>query len=147
MNAKSFKQVVEEAKTSVERMNFFYCAKCKTFHMNFEIDRDELAIRDTWRNPRDFFGTPIQHIICPYCGYVLSGYMTLNVECTIDDLCSCMEYAKYTINLYSSVSRIVDAEFLNRKCKREMERKWKKLGDKDNEEIKRILKSMCKFDD
>jgi hypothetical protein len=131
-------------------MKIFYCAKCKKEHIDFFITRDELRIRETWVNPRDFYGTPIHHMICPHCGYVLSGFMEMR-NVTMEDLKSAIDYVKYTISLYSSkdMNGMIEHENIDFICDKKIKDKKDTLSlrAENNIEIQEILNSMCKFDD
>ena len=122
-------------------MKYFYCSKCNTEIPNFFIEKEELMIRETWLNPRDFFSKPIHHIICPYCGYVLSGYIEFN-NGNEEDI---MDYVKYTIGLYTIPEYgLINFKDLDYICENEIRKKRIKFKDTNNEEIKNILKTMCK---
>lgn len=79
-------------------MKIFYCAKCNKTEIDFSISDREERIRKTWINPRDGFGRHITHLICPNCGYILSGFMIWHYE--VDN--STVEYVKETIRMYSA---------------------------------------------
>jgi hypothetical protein len=73
----------------------------------FDLDTKEennFNLRDktiTWKNCRDGWGRPITHIICPDCGYELSGAMQLP-----DNSKESISYCKSVIEMYSDKSFI-----------------------------------------
>ena len=75
----------------------FHCPSCSMtdidFHFKDERHKQKVT---TWMNIRDGWGFPIRHIICPNCGYVLSGVMYTKEN---DD--ESIWYIQQTINKYS----------------------------------------------
>lgn len=62
-------------------MSIFYCPNCKSIDKNFKFKNyQEEKELTTWVNIRDGYGRPIRHIICPQCGYLLSGVMNISNE-------------------------------------------------------------------
>lgn len=85
--------------------NIFYCPECKKLEINFEFDERKQREQITWVNSRDGWGRPICHIVCPHCGYELSGYMfVLGMIKNDDDKEDIIQYVKYTIEGYSDGS-------------------------------------------
>ena len=120
-------------------MKIFYCAKCNKLEADFEISETELKVRRTWSNIRDGYGGAITHMICPECGYVLSGFINWYKE--VDD--SVLNYVKYSIELYSTRDGGMLREgALDYICNQEIERKRNTYADCKDEEILGILESM-----
>ena len=71
-------------------MSIFYCPNCKKTDSNFN-GKDYKTL---WANCRDGWGRGIYHIVCPDCGYKLSGHMFFDNE---DDV----EYVQSVISMYS----------------------------------------------
>lgn len=77
-------------------MSIFYCPNCKSIDKNFKFKNyQEERELTTWVNIRDGWGRPIKHIICPKCGFVLSGVMNISDE----------EYVISLIDAYSKESK------------------------------------------
>lgn len=72
----------------------FYCNECKLYNKDF----DDKNIKHTFTNPRDGWGKMIEHVVCPKCGNVLSGFVRLykKDECSKEG----MEYYKEVIKMY-----------------------------------------------
>jgi rubredoxin len=87
-------------------MNFyFYCPECKKSDDKFNGKEYERSNKITYSNPRDGYGRHITHIICPECGYELSGFINYTSMFIEDDIHSskdCFEYLKDTITGYSN---------------------------------------------
>lgn len=97
----------------------FYCASCKEFNNDFNSE----GIITTFSNLRDGHGTPIHHVICPHCGYVLSGYIRIRYE--EDDTEETYEYIRRTIDMYScgNGSMLLDHDAFVEILKSELKRK------------------------
>lgn len=74
--------------------NMFYCPRCEKFEINIDTKNQKV----TWVNPRDGYGRMITHIICPSCGYDLSGYIN---NCNEEE----KEYIKYVIQIYTDMRK------------------------------------------
>ena len=120
-------------------MKIFYCAKCNKLESDFEISETELRIRRTWSNIRDGYGGAITHMICPECGYVLSGFINWYKE--VDD--SVLNYVKYSIELYSTRDGGMLREgALDHICNQEIKRKRCMYADCKDERVLEILENM-----
>ena len=97
----------------------FYCASCKKFDNDFNSKYATV----TFSNPRDGYGAPIYHVICPDCGYVLSGYMNIRYE--EDDTEESYEYIRRIIDMYScgNGSMLLDHDAFVEILKSELKRK------------------------
>lgn len=85
--------------------NVFYCPQCKKLEINFEFDEKKDRNKITYMNPRDGYGRPITHIICPSCGYELSGFVnTMGQVKQKEDESEIIEYYKSVIEGYSDGS-------------------------------------------
>jgi hypothetical protein len=83
--------------------NIFYCPQCKKLDINFAFNHKKHKV--TWSNPRDGYGRPITHIICPNCGYELSGFVnTIGQVKQKEDESEIIEYYKSVIEGYSDGS-------------------------------------------
>ena len=76
--------------------NIFYCPQCKEIKTNLEYKPDQI----TYFNPRDGYGRPITHIICPYCKYELAGVINMR-GIKNKDIFAATEYYKSVIEGYS----------------------------------------------
>ena len=120
----------------------FYCNRCKTLDYDFYISRAEERIRQTWVNLRDGYGGTITHLICPHCGYVLSGYINWHGD-KIDE--GIVSYVKHSIEIYSdkeyegSFLKVGAIDFL---CNDIMDKKRNQYKQLEDEKIKNIIESM-----
>lgn len=134
-------------------MRVFYCSKCKTYHEHLEMSNAELRIRSTWTNIRDGYGHPINHMVCPHCGYVLSGYMNLTYEEIQQP--GYIEYIIDVIDGYASKDVDSTVSFMpdesidyiaNSEIKRLKQRYSNIENRNDAELIKKVVESACPFD-
>ena len=85
--------------------NIFYCPRCKKIEVNFQFNEYKDKNKVTYKNPRDGYGRPITHIICPNCGYELSGFVnTIGQAKQKEDESKIIEYYKAVIEGYSDRS-------------------------------------------
>ncbi len=120
-------------------MKIFHCAKCNKTEADFKISEKELRIRQTWLNLRDGYGGAITHMICPNCGYVLSGFINWHKEVDNDVL----DYIKSSIKMYSTrEDSILKEGMLDYICNNEINIKQEKYNDTDDEYILNIIKTM-----
>lgn len=128
-------------------MKIFYCAKCNKIEIDFKFSsRKEETVRETWLNIRDGYGRPIHHLICPHCGYVLSGYMNWNGE--VDD--GIFMYIQDTIKMYSTKEyegKFLKEGTINYIYDCEVKKKKEKYRDVEDIEIQTIINSMSNIDD
>lgn len=62
-------------------IKLFYCNLCKTYDENF----NDKNVEHTFTNCRDGYGRMIEHIKCPKCGNVLSGFVKLYEKSECDE--------------------------------------------------------------
>lgn len=124
----------------------FYCAKCDTLDINFRMTNKEKMIRGTWSNFRDGYGGIISHLICPHCGYVLSGYIDTHGKSMNEGY---INYIKHSIEMYSSKNiergyiKFEDMDYI---AHDQMNKKLEKYKDNNNEFVQDVLDTMCAFD-
>lgn len=120
-------------------MKIFYCAKCKKLEVDFKFKtREEQIVRQTWYNTRNGMGKPITHMVCPKCGYVLSGYMEGFEE-------GLKEYVKEVIELYSTKEYegiLLGKNMVEYICNNEINKKRMIYKNKSNRLVKTVIDSM-----
>lgn len=128
-------------------MNIFYCAKCNETEIGFKFSSDkEERVRKTWLNFRDGFGGNITHLICPHCGYVLSGFMNYfeNVD---DDI---VNFIKEIIKLYSTrryEGSLLEYGAIDYMYSDIIKKKSDEFKNVEDEEIQGIISFMSNIDD
>lgn len=102
---------------------YFYCHNCKHEDKDFQFDRQRKD-RDkvTWINGRDGYGRFIVHVICPKCEDVLSGYMEVRPNESVDKFL--FEYLQYVLTMYQSENgMIINLEKLKADIKKDMDKR------------------------
>lgn len=99
---------------------YFYCENCKTEVIDFQFDRERKdKDKVTWINSRDGYGRFIIHIIRPFCGDVLNGYIEIRPNEDINDK-YVLDYFKDVLQLYQTNRILKDINGLKNQIKQDL---------------------------